>query len=58
MQIFSSEESLQEESVDEPSVCVELEEEEVAMPVPQVKVGPDGQIIIDEQSLVSNIWWF
>jgi transcription factor TFIIIB component B'' len=24
----------------------------MAMPVPQVKVGPDGQLIIDEQSLV------
>lgn len=32
----------EEENVDEP----------VAMPVPQVKVGPDGQLIIDEQSLV------
>lgn len=31
-----------EENVDEPT----------AMPVPQVKVGPDGQLIIDEQSLV------
>lgn len=35
----------------------EMEEEEKeddpsAMPVPQVKVGPDGQLIIDEQSLV------
>ncbi|XP_046820751.1 transcription factor TFIIIB component B'' homolog [Vespa crabro] len=35
----------------------ELEEEEreddpSSMPVPQVKVGPDGQLIIDEQSLV------
>ncbi|XP_033324499.1 transcription factor TFIIIB component B'' homolog Bdp1 [Megalopta genalis] len=36
----------------------ELQEEEneddpsSAMPVPQVKVGPDGQLIIDEQSLV------
>lgn len=32
----------EEENVDEPT----------AMPVPQVKVGPDGQLIIDEQSLV------
>ncbi|PSN53895.1 hypothetical protein C0J52_02440 [Blattella germanica] len=55
-------------SVDEPSAvdatdknvpdeAVEEEEEEeegedVAMPVPQVKVGPDGQIILDEKSLV------
>ncbi|XP_078046242.1 transcription factor TFIIIB component B'' homolog Bdp1 [Augochlora pura] len=43
------------------SICQldELQEEEdnvddplSAMPVPQVKVGPDGQLIIDEQSLV------
>ncbi|XP_043264544.1 transcription factor TFIIIB component B'' homolog isoform X1 [Colletes gigas] len=33
----------EEENVDDPSS---------AMPVPQVKVGPDGQLIIDEQSLV------
>ncbi|XP_034943740.1 transcription factor TFIIIB component B'' homolog [Chelonus insularis] len=33
-----------EEEVDDPT--------ETAMPVPQVKVGPDGQLIIDEQSLV------
>ncbi|XP_070158261.1 transcription factor TFIIIB component B'' homolog [Polyergus mexicanus] len=32
----------EEEEADDPS----------AMPVPQVKVGPDGQLIIDEQSLV------
>ncbi|XP_076163671.1 transcription factor TFIIIB component B'' homolog Bdp1 [Ptiloglossa arizonensis] len=38
-----SEEFQEEENVDDPS-C--------AMPVPQVKVGPDGQLIIDEQSLV------
>ena len=29
------------------------EEEEPAVPVPRVKVGPDGRIVIDEQSLVS-----
>jgi len=28
------------------------EEGNMAMPVPQVKVGPDGQIILDEKSLV------
>jgi len=28
------------------------EEDNMAMPVPQVKVGPDGQIILDEKSLV------
>lgn len=36
------EEILKEEDVDDPS----------AMPAPQVKVGPDGQLILDEQSLV------
>ncbi|XP_072767672.1 uncharacterized protein Bdp1 isoform X2 [Anoplolepis gracilipes] len=30
----------------------EEEDDPSAMPVPQVKVGPDGQLIIDEQSLV------
>ena len=38
-----SEEFHEEENEDDPSS---------AMPVPQVKVGPDGQLIIDEQSLV------
>ena len=38
-----SEEFREEENEDDPSS---------AMPVPQVKVGPDGQLIIDEQSLV------
>jgi hypothetical protein len=28
------------------------EEDDMAMPVPQVKVGPDGQIVLDEKSLV------
>ncbi|KAK2586275.1 hypothetical protein KPH14_001530 [Odynerus spinipes] len=42
---------------DSVSLIDEMEEEEreddpTAMPVPQVKVGPDGQLIIDEQSLV------
>ncbi|XP_031846990.1 transcription factor TFIIIB component B'' homolog Bdp1 isoform X2 [Nomia melanderi] len=37
------EEEEEEENEDDPSS---------AMPVPQVKVGPDGQLIIDEQSLV------
>lgn len=35
-------EMLEEEDEDDPS----------AIPAPQVKVGPDGQLIIDEQSLV------
>lgn len=56
------EERLNEEQVDEPSAPddtqkdksegQEEEEEDIAMPVPQVKVGPDGQIILDEKSLV------
>lgn len=37
-----------EEAVEEPV-------EETAMPVPQVKVGPDGSLILDEQSLVRKI---
>lgn len=42
-------------SICEPEVIQEEENEDdpsSAMPVPQVKVGPDGQLIIDEQSLV------
>lgn len=49
------EDRLNEESVDDvdgerPS---EDNSEESAMPVPQVKVGPDGSLILDEKSLVS-----
>lgn len=29
------------------------EDEDEAMPVPQVRLGPDGEIVIDDQSLVS-----
>lgn len=32
----------------------EVEGEEEAMPVPQVKIGPDGSLIINEESLVVN----
>lgn len=32
----------------------EEDEEEDAMPVPQVRLGPDGEIILDEKSLVMN----
>lgn len=32
----------------------EVEDEEEAMPVPQVKIGPDGSLIINEESLVVN----
>jgi transcription factor TFIIIB component B'' len=28
------------------------EEEEATMPVPQVRLGPDGEILLDEKSLV------
>ncbi|KAG7197027.1 hypothetical protein KM043_017560 [Ampulex compressa] len=42
---FSQSDGMQEEEE-------ENEDDPSAMPVPQVKVGPDGQLIIDEQSLV------
>jgi hypothetical protein len=29
------------------------DEEDSAMPVPQVRIGPNGEIVLDEQSLVS-----
>lgn len=41
--VCQPEEIQEEENEDDPSS---------SMPVPQVKVGPDGQLIIDEQSLV------
>lgn len=41
-------EALEEEKVDD----VEEEPTAPAVPVPQLKVGPDGQIILDPQSLV------
>lgn len=34
------------------------EEEEEAMPVPQVRLGPDGEIILDDQSLVFLIFFY
>ncbi|XP_015126486.1 transcription factor TFIIIB component B'' homolog [Diachasma alloeum] len=39
---------------DEPEEVTEPEEEEddSAMPVPQLKVGPNGELVVDEQSLV------
>ncbi len=46
-------ERLQEEAVDDPNATNSNEkedDEDDAMPVPQVKVGPDGSIILDEQS--------
>ncbi|XP_061183136.1 transcription factor TFIIIB component B'' homolog [Saccostrea echinata] len=42
----------EENQVDEPKE--DEEEEEEAMPVPQVKIGPDGSLIINEESLVVN----
>lgn len=53
------EDRLNEESVDDIEEVDEVQNnpeetvEETAMPVPQVKVGPDGSLILDEQSLVS-----
>jgi hypothetical protein len=56
---------LEEEQVDEPAAergnkqndeTAADEEEDMAMPVPQVKVGPDGQIILDEKSLVGQFF--
>lgn len=57
------EDRLNEESVDdvESERPPEHNEEDSAMPVPQVKVGPDGSLILDEQSIVSfsrEIVWF
>ncbi|XP_067001962.2 uncharacterized protein Bdp1 [Anabrus simplex] len=46
------EEQLAEESVDDPDANGEDSNQSFAMPVPQVKVGADGQIILDERSLV------
>ncbi|XP_049862691.1 titin homolog isoform X2 [Schistocerca gregaria] len=46
-----NENRLAEESVDEPE-ALEDEEQSSTVPVPQVKVGPNGEIILDEQSLV------
>ncbi|XP_047110856.1 titin homolog isoform X1 [Schistocerca piceifrons] len=46
-----NENRLAEESVDEPE-ALEVEEQSSTVPVPRVKVGPNGEIILDEQSLV------
>nr|CAD7458793.1 unnamed protein product [Timema tahoe] len=46
------EERLAEEAVDDVTNSTSNVEEETALPVPQVKVGPDGQLILDEMSLV------
>lgn len=47
--------SVSSNAVEEEQENVEEEEEEeqpTAMPVPRVKVGPDGQLIVDEKSLI------
>ncbi|CAG0892404.1 unnamed protein product [Darwinula stevensoni] len=46
------EERVDDIAVDEYESPVELDHEGEADPVPKVKLGPDGQIIIDEQSLM------
>nr|CAD7432996.1 unnamed protein product [Timema monikensis] len=46
------EERVAEEAVDDVTNSTSNVEEETALPVPQVKVGPDGQLILDEMSLV------
>ncbi|KAI9552251.1 hypothetical protein GHT06_022613 [Daphnia sinensis] len=50
-----NEEDKQQEETDEDKQIVDVveeEEEEDAMPVPQLCLGPDGEIVLDEQSLV------
>lgn len=47
----TEEEARVDEGEEEPG---EGEGEEEAMPVPQVKIGPDGSLIINEESLVVN----
>jgi hypothetical protein len=61
-----SEEQKEEEGVDEPAAErgnepsdeTAADEEDMSMPVPQVKVGPDGQIILDEKSLVRFFFYY
>lgn len=36
----------------------EVEGEEEAMPVPQVKIGPDGSLIINEERSAMLLFWF
>lgn len=60
IKFFSELEQQEEEQVDEPAAEkgnrqndeTAADEDDMGMPVPQVKVGPDGQIILDEKSLV------
>lgn len=49
----TEEEARVDEGEEEPGEG-EVEGEEEAMPVPQVKIGPDGSLIINEESLVVN----
>ena len=43
---------LEEEAVDDPDAIPDEDNEEDAMPAPQVKVDGEGNIIIDETSLM------
>lgn len=36
----------------------EVKGEEEAMPVPQVKIGPDGSLIINEERSAMLLFWF
>lgn len=50
----TEEEAKVDEGEEEPGEGEGEGEEEEAMPVPQVKIGPDGSLIINEESLVVN----
>lgn len=34
------------------------QDEEDSTPAPQIKIGPDGKIVLDEKSLVSNLRYY
>lgn len=48
----STEDVIEEQENDQPEEVVETDEESNALPAPQIKIGPDGEITIDEKSLV------
>lgn len=50
--VESREKQISEEAVDDAELQDEQESQEPAMPVPQVKIGANGEIILDEKSLV------
>ncbi|XP_043472957.1 transcription factor TFIIIB component B'' homolog [Leptopilina heterotoma] len=52
MSVSSNAAEDQQENDDEEEEEEEEEEQPTAMPVPRVKVGPDGQLIVDEKSLI------